>query len=1386
MKRLMNIKSVAIGLGVFLSASAYGREWIGGNNNNTSVNTSSLGTRAADCAPATSSTKLEFNNVEALIENSGLLWLDRSAGAPAYKVPKTGDASPIFAGALWMGGKDVNDQIKLAAQRFRDNGDDFWPGPLGGLVNPGDGQGIRPYGGATTDQATCAKWDNFYEIRRADVEQFVAWFECGQDPLCDQSVQFPNYQVPDIIKEWGEIANGNVTLQQDQYLAPFKDVDNDGFYDYTQGDYPWYDIKEEVDCRTSRQVTLFGDYTIWWIFNDVGNIHTETQGDEIGMEIRAQAFAFATNDEVNNMTFYNYELVNRSSNTLFETYFAQYVDADLGCAQDDYVGCDVSRGLGYAYNGDEIDDNCSAGSFPYGANPPAIGVDFFEGPYQDNNNIADEFYVNGGDPVTQAVPGNGIGYGDNIVDNERFGMRKFVYYNNANNQTFGDPDNFLEYYNYLSGRWKDGQPFVYGGTGVPGSSGSTTVETDFCFPSDPVAGGTTDPEGWGTGGVLGLPAWSEVSENNPTGDRRFVQSAGPFTLLPGALNNITVGVVYARGSSGNLSSIDRLRFADDKAQRLFDNCFQILEGPDAPQLTIQELDKELILTIDPYAAGNDIEAYVRRDPNIVIPADAPAGADDLYRFEGYQIFQMLNEDASVSDIGDIDKARLVAQVDLDNDVTQLINWELDNSINAEVPREMVNGNDEGLRHTFRVTRDLFAQGDDRLINHKKYYYIAIAYGYNNFKTFDPSDPNQLDGQKMPYIPSRTSFDGTEIKSVPAIPHIPTVENGGTVLNAQYGDGVEITRIEGTGNGGNELDLTEASLAKIVTDYRSAEITYKAGKGPIDIKIVDPLNVISDEFEIRFLSGNATGDIDTASWELTRLSTGEVFQSNNDLSIGGEQYFPDFGFSVSIKQFINDSATVVTNITQNLPGPNRVSTELINWDLQYPNGGPEWLSGFFDGEGLNRNNWIRSGTQLASEDAPFETPYNDWRGLDNEQQFEAIFGGSIAPWRLMPFSNDDENRNFPVSGPMASALSQGFNGIQFVNSVDLVYTPDKSKWTRCVVLEAGSNTNLTEGNAQKLRVRQAASVDKNGNTGTAEANVVSSTGMSWFPGYAIDIETGERLNIAFAEDSYLANDNGRDMIFNPTSKFFEGNGSVVGGGKHWVFVFRNNDPTAGLLNHWDMKNYDGGQNIYDVATDPVTDKLWSSCMWVHWPMVTSESDFLSSEVKLKLRVTTPYRRYSTQPPFFVNYSGSPFTEASDNEGIANSQNDWRGLYRFSTAKVATQTAITDTAKSELDLINVVPNPYYAYSNYERTRLDNVVKFTNLPDQCTIKIYTVNGSLIRTFTKDDNTITSIDWDLKNFKGVPIAGGVYLIHVNVPNVGEKILKWFGTMRPPDLQNF
>ncbi|MFM7725300.1 MAG: hypothetical protein ACKO7B_01235, partial [Flavobacteriales bacterium] len=132
------------------------------------------------------------------------------------------------------------------------------------------------------------------------------------------------------------------------------------------------------------QIPLFGDQTYFWIFNDKGNIHTESQGQPIGMEVRAQAFAFTTNDEVNNMTFLNYVLINQGSQTLTETYFGSWVDPDLGNAYDDFVGCDVQRGLGYCYNGDAFDE-AATGTLGYGQNPPAVGVDFFEGPYQDED-----------------------------------------------------------------------------------------------------------------------------------------------------------------------------------------------------------------------------------------------------------------------------------------------------------------------------------------------------------------------------------------------------------------------------------------------------------------------------------------------------------------------------------------------------------------------------------------------------------------------------------------------------------------------------------------------------------------------------------------------------------------------------------------------------------------------------------------------------------------------------------------------------------------------------------------------------------------------------------------------------------------------------------------
>jgi hypothetical protein len=62
--------------------------------------------------------------------------------------------------------------------------------------------------------------------------------------------------------------------------------------------------------------------------------------------------------------------------------------------------------------------------------------------------------------------------------------------------------------------------------------------------------------------------------------------------------------------------------------------------------------------------------------------------------------------------------------------------------------------------------------------------------------------------------------------------------------------------------------------------------------------------------------------------------------------------------------------------------------------------------------------------------------------------------------------------------------------------------------------------------------------------------------------------------------------------------------------------------------------------------------------------------------------------------------------------------------------------------------------------------------------------MSGKMIRQFKKD-SPLTYIDWDLKNSIGVPIASGVYLIHVEAPGIGEKIVKFFGGMRQVDLEN-
>jgi len=125
-----------------------------------------------------------------------------------------------------------------------------------------------------------------------------------------------------------------------------------------------------------------------------------------------------------------------------------------------------------------------------------------------------------------------------------------------------------------------------------------------------------------------------------------------------------------------------------------------------------------------------------------------------------------------------------------------------------------------------------------------------------------------------------------------------------------------------------------------------------------------------------------------------------------------------------------------------------------------------------------------------------------------------------------------------------------------------------------------------------------------------------------------------------------------------------------------------------------------------------------------------------------------------------------------------------MFEFTMEGMATQFSDPQKLESDLDEINIVPNPYYAYSSYENNPLDNRIKITNLPEKCTVTIYNVSGTKVRQFKKDTPE-TTIEWDLKNFAAVPISGGVYYIHIKSEQ-SERVLKWFSIMRVPDLNTF
>lgn len=428
-------------------------------------------------------------------------------------------------------------------------------------------------------------------------------------------------------------------------------------------DYLNWPVADGAPVDSLGNPLLMGDITMWCVYNDMdaaahANIFSSAP---IGVEVQMTVWGYDRPDAFGDMMFVKALLINKGSNTVDSTFIALWDDPDLGDAGDDLVGCDTTLSLGYCWNGDNND-------VTYGSPPPAIGRDFFQG------------------PITPSPGDTALVSGRKIPDFKNLPMYSFAYYTNGATYPQDDPESAQEAFNYMTGSFRDGSPFINPLTSQP---------TRFVFPADP----ETEPSGW--------------LDSSP-GDRRFLMSSGPFTFAPGDTQEIVFGVLIATGAD-NRGSVSVLKQIDMMAQTAYDINFALPPSPPVPTTTVNELDREIVLTWE-----DNAESYSAID---LIKVDTSTGLPTSYEFEGYIITQVNHPSAPTI-------SKVVATYDIDNLVLDIKDFVYDPNYGENIEVTVAKGTNSGLQRRWSTKTD--AINGLPLVNGNPYYFVVSAYAYNSW------------------------------------------------------------------------------------------------------------------------------------------------------------------------------------------------------------------------------------------------------------------------------------------------------------------------------------------------------------------------------------------------------------------------------------------------------------------------------------------------------------------------------------------------------------------------------------------------------------------------------------------------------------------------------
>jgi hypothetical protein len=426
---------------------------------------------------------LTANNINAQVNANGALFWDFSEGA--FQTASDDQLiSTLRASGLWMSGLDSGGTLSTAVQLYNeDERKDYLPG----AVNPLTSEPIQV--------------NKVWRVTREDILEHLEDIQNNDFSTPVASV----FAWPGASNPYFEEYNGFEYPFSPFSAAGFWDANGDAVYDPMGGDYPLLEV------RGCDEVVIPSEM-VWFSYHDLVT-HTESQGNPLFIEVQALAFSFACadNELLNNTIFVRHKSIFRRSESLDSLIMSVFIDFDIGCPEDDYIGTIPELNTCFAYNASNMDANC--GDFAgFGENPPAQSMTLLRGPF------------------------------DFLIDSvEEAGVKSMGHFSYSPNGPMGAPELASQYYSLMNGFWPDGTPFPNNG---------------FVFPDPPMLVGGN----------------SEIEQLSTPGDRRMIASYEPILLVPGAVNEVITAYTLHSGGS-NLENVQSIYDQTPELINIFDNCF---------------------------------------------------------------------------------------------------------------------------------------------------------------------------------------------------------------------------------------------------------------------------------------------------------------------------------------------------------------------------------------------------------------------------------------------------------------------------------------------------------------------------------------------------------------------------------------------------------------------------------------------------------------------------------------------------------------------------------------------------------------------------------------------------------------------------------------------